>query len=84
MFRPLLILPLFALALCLGFVVTPVFAQSPGPLRIEITDGVVEPLPFAIPTFVAENAGASDAAQDITRVVAADLRGTGLFREIPA
>ncbi|MBF9034649.1 Tol-Pal system protein TolB [Rhodobacterales bacterium HKCCE2091] len=58
-------------------------AQSPGPLRIEITEGVIEPLPFAIPTFVAENSGATDAAQDITRVIAADLRGTGLFREIP-
>lgn len=60
------------------------FAQSPGPLRIEITQGVVEPLPFALPVFVAENGAAADAAQDITRVIAADLRGTGLFREIPS
>ncbi|MBF9029157.1 Tol-Pal system protein TolB [Rhodobacterales bacterium HKCCE3408] len=59
-------------------------AQDSGPLRIEITEGVVEPLPFAIPTFIAETGGAADAAQDITRVIAADLRGTGLFREIPA
>ncbi len=51
-----------------------------GPLRIEITEGVIEPLPFALPTFT----GGSQAAQDITRVVAADLSGTGLFREIPS
>lgn len=57
---------------------------SPGPLRIEITEGVIEPLPFAAPVFIAENGAAADAAQDITRVIAADLRGTGLFREIPA
>ena len=31
-------------------------AQS-GPLRIEITEGVVEPLPYAVPDFVAESAG---------------------------
>ncbi|WP_227284612.1 Tol-Pal system beta propeller repeat protein TolB [Boseongicola sp. H5] len=58
--------------------------SSPGPLRIEITEGVIEPLPFAAPVFIAENAAAADVAQDITRVISADLRGTGLFREIPS
>jgi TolB protein len=59
--------------------------QEPsGPLRIEITEGVIEPLPVAIPTFIAENAGAQEWAERLTRVVAGDLTGTGLFREIPA
>jgi TolB protein len=57
-------------------------AQS-GPLRIEITEGVVEPLPYAVPDFVAESAGAQQLAQQIARVVADDLTGTGLFREVP-
>lgn len=57
-------------------------AQS-GPLRIEITDGVVEPLPYAVPEFVAESSGASQLAADLSRVIAEDLSGTGLFREIP-
>ena len=55
------------------------FAQS-APLRIELTEGVIEPLPFALPTFV----GGGDFGSDISRVVAADLRGTGLFRQIPS
>jgi len=54
-----------------------------GPLRIEITEGVVEPLPYAVPNFVAESAGAQELAQQIARVVAEDLTGTGLFREVP-
>jgi hypothetical protein len=54
-----------------------------GPPRLEITEGVIEPLPFALPTFIAADGGATDVAQDITRVIAADLRGTGLFRQIP-
>jgi hypothetical protein len=54
-----------------------------GPLRIEITEGVIEPLPFALPRFIALNSAAADAAADISRVIAADLRGTGLFRQIP-
>ncbi|WP_417723578.1 Tol-Pal system beta propeller repeat protein TolB [Salipiger sp.] len=65
-------------ALCAG----PVAAQD-GPLRIEITEGVVEPLPYAVPDFVAETGDAAKYATDIARVVAEDLTGTGLFREIP-
>ena len=61
----------------------PATAQT-GPLRIEITEGVIEPLPFANPDFVAENAAAAELARAISRVVAEDLTGTGLFREIPA
>lgn len=55
-----------------------------GPLRIEITDGVIEPLPFAVPDFVSGSTDAVDLGAQISRVVAADLSGTGLFREIPA
>ncbi len=53
-----------------------------GPLKIEITEGVIEPLPFAVPTFVADTAGADQYARDLAAVVAADLQGTGLFRQI--
>lgn len=73
-----------ALVLLLAIVAAlPALAQTrEGPLRIEINRGVIEPLPFAIAPFVAENAGAEQWADQITRVVAADLAGTGLFREI--
>ena len=72
----------------LGFLVmcllaAPVVAQN-GPLRLTITDGVIEPLPFAIPPFEAETADAGQLANDVTRLVAQDLANTGLFREIPA
>lgn len=53
------------------------------PLRLELDQGVIEPLPFAAPTFVAETPDAGQIAQSITQVVIADLAGTGLFREIP-
>jgi TolB protein len=70
-----------AAALALG-ATAPVLAQG-GPLRLTITDGVIEPLPFAVPLFQAETAGAEQVASDISRLVAQDLNGTGLFREIP-
>ena len=55
-----------------------------GPLRLRFTDGVIEPMPFAVPDFIAEGGGASEAARNISRLVAQDLANTGLFREIPA
>ena len=76
--------PAILLALLVTGVFAPPAAAQNGPLRIEITEGVIEPLPFAAPDFVAENAAASEYARNISRVIASDLSGTGLFREIPA
>jgi len=73
---------LSAIALALAPLATPIFAQN-GPLRIDITEGVIEPLPFAVPDFIAENGPGGQYSQQISRVIAADLAGTGLFREIP-
>ncbi|WP_187429991.1 Tol-Pal system protein TolB [Roseobacter fucihabitans] len=63
---------------------SPAQAQGEGPLRIEITEGVIEPLPFALPVFQAENPDAATWAGQISQVVSDDLIGTGLFRQIPA
>lgn len=80
MFRnltPTLILAL-SLAGAASMTALPALAQD-GPLRIEITDGVTDPVSVAIPDFY----GDSELAGKIRQVVADDLTGTGLFREIP-
>ncbi len=80
---PILTPVLAALLLIPGLPAQTALAQgTQGPLRIEITEGVIEPLPFALPVFVAENAAAGQMAQRISETVAADLTGTGLFRRI--
>ncbi|HWL55143.1 MAG TPA: Tol-Pal system beta propeller repeat protein TolB [Paracoccus sp. (in: a-proteobacteria)] len=71
-----------ALALAGLGLAAPVLAQD-GPLRIEITDGVIEPMPFAIAKFHDEG-GAGEYLSQVQNLIAADLTGTGLFREIPA
>ena len=73
-----------ALGLVLALIAfaTPVNAQQPT-LKIDVTGGVIEPVPFAIPAFIAENSASAAIATNITRVIAEDLLSTGLFREIP-
>ena len=58
-------------------------AAVSSPLRIKITEGVVEPLPFAAPSFIAENAAGAEYAEALADIIAHDLIGSGLFREIP-
>ncbi|MBN2760129.1 MAG: Tol-Pal system protein TolB [Rhodobacteraceae bacterium] len=58
-------------------------AAQAQPLRLQITEGVIEPMPFAVPAFVPEDNGGSQYAEALSRVVAANLTSTGLFREVP-
>lgn len=74
-----LLTPLIMLLLA----VAPATAQSgKGPLKIEITEGVIEPVPIAIAPFLASDKGAQELARKISQVVADDLEGSGLFRAI--
>jgi len=61
---------------------TPVaLAQAYERPRIILDVGTIEPMPIAVPTFVDEG-GAGEFASEISRVVTADLEGTGFFRNI--
>jgi TolB protein len=51
-------------------------------LTIDITRGVVEPMPLAVTDFFGEGAGEKQFGADIARVVAADLERSGLFAPI--
>jgi TolB protein len=72
------------LALVISVGITMTVQAQEKPLRIVITEGIIEPMPLAVPVFVAENAGAEAFAQQLTDVVISDLVGSGLFRLIPA
>jgi TolB protein len=51
-------------------------------LKIDITRGVVEPMPIAVTNFVGANPRESQFGRDIAGVVAADLQRSGLFKPI--
>ncbi|MSO93245.1 MAG: Tol-Pal system protein TolB [Rhodospirillales bacterium] len=51
-------------------------------LRIDITRGVVAPIPIAVTKFTGASPQESKAGEDIAKVVAADLERSGLFQPI--
>jgi TolB protein len=75
------------LSICLALVCALGLASAAqaqqGPLRITIEEGIIKPLPFAVPNFQAETGEAGQLSADLARVIAADLQGTGVFAEIP-
>lgn len=69
-----------ASCLALALVIAAV-SPSRAELRIDITRGVVEPLPIAIMDFQGQGQTA-DIGRDIAKVVSADLERSGLFRPV--
>lgn len=53
------------------------------PLMIEITQGIIKPMPIALSQFTALGDSTPQYVDQITSVIMADLVGSGLFREIP-
>ncbi len=75
--RPALVLALFAFLL-------PLTAAAPAKaeVRIDITRGVVEPIPIAIPAFYGAGGNEAQFGRDIAKVVSADLVRSGLFSAV--
>jgi TolB protein len=51
-------------------------------VRIDVTQGNIQPMPIALPDFVGGNAADTDVARNVTQVVTANLRRSGLFAPI--
>jgi TolB protein len=62
------------------------WAAAGGPaaaeLRIDVTRGVVEPMPIAVTTFEGTSEKDKQLGQDIAEIVSADLEHSGLFKAI--
>src|SRR5215217_4751803 len=56
--------------------------QAAAVLRLDVTQGNVEPLPIALPDFVGGGAGDIEVARNVSQVISADLKRSGLFAPI--
>ncbi|MBI3419818.1 MAG: Tol-Pal system protein TolB [Proteobacteria bacterium] len=71
-FSSLFIFPLF---LILAFFAQPAHAL----LKVDVTQGVVEPIPIAISPFLGRDGNAAKAAENLVQVISQDLERSGLF-----
>ncbi len=71
-----------AFLVLLAGLVSPLWAQQS--VDATIQGGVVRPLSIAIPNFIDESGNTADIAADMSRVIAYDLRSSGLFRDLPS
>ncbi|MBI1331177.1 MAG: Tol-Pal system protein TolB [Alphaproteobacteria bacterium] len=51
-------------------------------LHVDVTQGVMQPLPIAIPNFIAPGGGTGPSGADIAKVVRNDLASSGLFKSL--
>src|SRR5882724_10553880 len=67
-----------------GLILAALVAAAPARAELHVTvdQGTAKPLPIAIPDFAAPNAADAAAAQNIAKVVRADLERSGLFQPL--
>ena len=53
-------------------------------LRVDITEGHLNPMPIAVTDFIGSNPAAQQVGQDLANVIRTDLERSGLFRSIPS
>lgn len=69
----------YAFTCFIALVLSAGVAIAQTPLRVDVTEGHLDPLPIAITDFLGEPGLAGEAGEDIARVVRNDLESTGLF-----
>ena len=65
---------LVAAVSCIGLA-----GQARAQLRVDITQGTIQPMPIAIPPFVGSAGSVDELSQNVAQVVTADLQRSGLF-----
>jgi TolB protein len=67
-------------ALATGLALSP--RRAGAALRLDVTQGNVQPLPIALPDFVGGTPGDAEGARAVTQVITANLKRSGLFNPI--
>jgi TolB protein len=72
-----------AFALLIGVVAcVSIAGTAEAQLRVDITQGNIQPMPIAIPPFVGASGSVDELSQNVAQVVSADLKRSGLFAPV--
>ena len=70
------------LVLAVASMVVGVAGHAIAQLRVDITQGTIQPMPIAIPPFVGAAGSVDELSQNVALVVTADLKRSGLFAPV--
>jgi TolB protein len=79
--RPFFLVRL-SLFLAAAIAVVGVAGNALAQLRVDITEGTIQPMPIAIPPFVGSAGSVDELSQNVAQVVTADLKRSGLFAPV--
>jgi TolB protein len=74
---------LYAVAAAVVAIALAAGQPSQAALQVDITGGQVEPMPIALPVFIAGSEEVGQISLDLTQVIANNLDNSGLFRPLP-
>jgi TolB protein len=80
--RPAFLLIRVALLLAVAVSLVGLAGKALAQLRVDITQGTIQPMPIAIPAFVGAGGGIDELSQNVAQVVTADLKRSGLFAPV--
>src|SRR5436309_2497986 len=70
------------LTACAGALAAAASDPATAALKLDVTQGNVQPLPIALPDFIADTQGDAEMARGVSQIIAANLRRSGLFAPI--
>ena len=80
--KPTLRLIRIAVLMAAAVLVVGVAGRAMAQLRVDITQGTIQPMPIAIPPFVGAAGSVDELSQNVAQVVTADLKRSGLFAPV--
>ncbi|MBN8955301.1 MAG: Tol-Pal system protein TolB [Rhizobiales bacterium] len=60
----------------------PLLRSAQAQLRLDVTQGTIQPVPIALPDFVGGTPADSNVARNVTQIITSNLRRSGLFNPI--
>src|SRR5262245_35725153 len=81
--RPVLLLLRVSVLMAAAMLIVGIASKAMAQLRVDITQGTIQPMPIAIPAFVGTGGAAPDElSQNVAQVITADLKRSGLFAPV--
>ncbi len=80
--KPAFLLLRVTILVAVAILIVGVAGRAMAQLRVDITQGNIQPMPIAIPPFVGAAGSVDELSQNVAQVITADLKRSGLFAPV--